>query len=294
MKRQHVSLLIAVLIGTTRANAQQLWPTDHRGNEVSVALGHLFSEAGTEKVTSFFGDVLGRVHAGRDLVIEAEVPVSYFHESPSAGFSSNGPTTSARVGNPWLGVNYRVKPGINLVGGVRPGLESDVGDEDASFGAIVYGAYGDFDHSEAWAAKTTSVRALVQLGSVPEWGPYGVGYAGMTVALPRSGNEKTYLADYGLQVGYRGRSVSGTLSISGRLDIGSHKHFDGTPISESFEERNVNQAALGIERSTGRFRPKVIFRIFLDPSLRESRQSDGTGGAGLHGVLSVGASWLLR
>ena len=230
-------------------------------------------------VSSAFA-VGGRLPVGGRWAAVAELPFSYARFStpdvPALGVEASAEDDLA-VGNPYVGVEGRVKPGLAVGGGVRLPL-ARYGDAATSF-AWQGGYTADAERFEAYLPQVLTVSASARYE--PSLGPVRLRLRLAPAFLTDVSGEAFFgdpdPARTGLALGYSAlvEAGAGALAVSGGVL--------GRPIvaGERFELFDATAAlALGARVRSGPAQPGVLLRVPLDRD-RFYLGSDATVGLSL-------------
>lgn len=256
---------------TARIGAQRAWLLPDDSRNVSLEVGKTFFKSPTSiDFASFYFVAQGRFPLNQKVALTVGLPFSRASITPS--YSGATTTNSTALGNPWIGAEIVAQPDLVIEAGIRPGIASDASDKE---NALVLGSLGDFDRLEAWAPKTTSVRAVAHIGRAAATRTFFTGILGGTVFFPAHGGETQYFANYGLRLGFREDGRLATLALTGRANLG-HLTEGG-----SLDARTVHQLTFRVERTGAGFRPFGSIASYLDEGLRK----------GISAMVAAGASF---
>jgi hypothetical protein len=119
------------------------------------------------------------------------------------------------IGNPWIGIEYRVGHGSIIELGAWPGLWSPT--DQASALPWVYGHLLEFDRREAWLPRTSSLRAAVEVTVMRVGGWFATTRLGVSGSVPRGqGVDGELVANYAVRMGHASRSTRVWAALLGR------------------------------------------------------------------------------
>ncbi|HEY4101183.1 MAG TPA: hypothetical protein VGM20_09930 [Gemmatimonadales bacterium] len=266
--RQLVMVGVMVALPLVSLSAQRFWRTADDEGMVALDVAKPFFKSGSD---ISFGSIAviasGRFPVNQKVSITVGIPyatISYRHDD---GFDQPGSTA---IGNPWIGADVVAAPSVVFEGGLRPGISSG---DLSHFDATALGVFADFQRFEEWAPKTTSARAMLHLGNVPEHGTFVSGLVGGTYIFSSRGSDAQIYANYAVRLGVAESGILTSLIGSGLTYLGSNG------AGGSLGDKTDLQLAVRVEGSNGRLRPFAELGTFTQESIRDDVKAIVTIGA---------------
>lgn len=250
--------LLLLLLASTEAAAQSAWLPTAAGNSLDLRISRGFYGEGGPGLATFAMTPSIRVAVGPRVMVEAELPIAAANQSNGFGGES---ATGFLPGNPYGGIAAELAPSVRLRAGLRLGIISD----DPSPGealALGYGVISEYDRFESYLPDYTTVRATVELGAVPARGGFAQARVGGSMFLAGEGGENESLAEYGVRIGMHTGAVLIHGGLLGRAVMSAAE-------GASIADRTTHMVALGVGKTSGRVRPNLEFRYFLDEFIRD-------------------------
>lgn len=252
MRRLLALPLIPLATLSAPALGQRTWldATAASGVSALMAIG-VFDDNVTRSPVATLA-LRGRHGIGDGVVITAELPLAHARQQ--------GGLRGSAAGVPWIGLEHggdRIRFEI----GARIALWSPKSQE--SLLPYAYGQLLDFDRWEAWFARTSSVRAAMEIGRLPSTGSFATARIGLTgLVSTGSGGDGELFADYQGRAGIAGGRVMAWVGILG--------HGVVTTTDGGLGDRTLHQVEAGLRARGGWLQWEASLRRFVGEDFASS------------------------